>query len=315
VTTAGAGAGAEEAEAGREAGSGFGFGADSGSGSDSGSESSSDSGSGSGSGSGSDSGELLVLDGVAKAFGGVRAVDGVSLTVRRHELRGLIGPNGAGKSTLFSLITGRLTPDQGTAVFDGRQLFGLPAERRARAGVGVVFQSAPVFERMTVLENAMVGAHARTRAGFLDALVRTPRHRREERLIRDRAHTALTRVGLADRADVLAGALPLGDRRGVALARALCGEPRLLLLDEPASGLRAGEREELAELLGRLREDGLTMMLVEHDVAFVARLADRITVLASGAVIAEGTPDRVLADPAVADAYLGTSTETEAARC
>jgi branched-chain amino acid transport system ATP-binding protein len=249
--------------------------------------------------------KVLTLRGVARSFGGVYAVRDVDLEVAPGELRGLIGPNGAGKSTLFNLVGGQLRPDRGTVTFDGRRIERLPAHRRARAGIAVVFQGARLFRGMTALENVMVGAHATTRAGFVAGALRLPSHRAEERAIRERAVASLARVGLAERAGSRAEELPLGQQRALQLARALCGRPRLLLLDEPASGLRDRERLALAELLSALRADGLTMILVEHDVAFVTRLADRLTVLDLGRVIAEGPPAQVRADPRVIAAYLG----------
>ncbi|WP_307834484.1 ABC transporter ATP-binding protein [Paractinoplanes lichenicola] len=229
----------------------------------------------------------------------------VDLVVEPGELRAVIGPNGAGKSTLFALIGGQRAPDAGAVRLDGVRIDRLPAHRRAQLGVSVVFQAARIFPRMTALENVMVGAHTATHAGFLAAAVRWPAHYRSERLIVSRAREALARVGLADWSTRPAASLPLGQQRALQLARALCAEPRLLLLDEPASGLRAAERDELAALLADLQQEGLTMLLVEHDVGFVMRLADRVTVLDLGRVIAEGTPAEVRADPAVIAAYLG----------
>jgi branched-chain amino acid transport system ATP-binding protein len=247
----------------------------------------------------------LDLGALAKHFGGVYAVRDVSLHVADGELRGIIGPNGAGKSTLFHLISGHLTADQGTVTLDGRRIERLSPHHRAALGVSIVFQAARIFRGMTVRENVMVGAHGTERAGFLAAALRLPAHRRAEKRIAERAGHALEQVGLTDWADRPAEALPLGRQRSMQLARALCAEPRLLLLDEPASGLRAAEREDLIELLQRLRETGLTVMLVEHDVALVSRLADRITVIDLGRVIAEGTPEEVRDDPRVVAAYLG----------
>lgn len=254
---------------------------------------------------GKDAGPLLRLDHVSRAFGGVFATRDVSLDVARGELRGVIGPNGAGKSTLFNLISGHLRPDAGTVTLSGRRIDRLPPHRRARLGVAIVFQGARLFTRMTVLENVMVGAHARTGAGLPSAVLRLPKHRAEERMIAESAREALHQVGLADWASRDAEGLPLGQQRRLQVARALVARPDLLLLDEPASGLRATERTELADLITQLQATGMTIMLVEHDVGLVTRLADRITVLDLGEVIAEGTPDEIRHDPRVIDAYLG----------
>ncbi|GAA4730761.1 ABC transporter ATP-binding protein [Phytohabitans rumicis] len=252
---------------------------------------------------------LLRVAGVSRAFGGVYAVRDVSLDVAPGELRGVIGPNGAGKSTLFNLIGGQLAAQSGTIAYAGGRVDRLPAHRRARLGIAIVFQGARIFRGMTALENVMVGAHATTRGGFASAVLRLPAHRRAEREIRHQAREALDRVGLADWADRSAEALPLGQQRALQVARALCGRPRLLLLDEPAAGLRAAERDALAQLIEELKAGGLTMIKIEHDVAFVTRLADRVTVLDLGRVIAEGTPAEIRAHPAVIAAYLGSSAE------
>jgi branched-chain amino acid transport system ATP-binding protein len=249
---------------------------------------------------------LLSVAGASRTFGGVHALRDVDLEVAAGETHAVIGPNGAGKSTLFKLIGGQLAASGGTVHYAGERLDRLAPHRRARRGIAVAFQDARVFQRMTVAENVMVGAHAVTRAGPLAAVLRLPRHRRAEAEIRALAGQALARVGLADWADRPADDLPLGQQRALQLARALCGRPRLLLLDEPASGLRGPERSALAELIEALRAEGLTIMLVEHDVAFVARLADRVTVLDLGRVIASGTFQAIRADPAVIAAYLGT---------
>jgi branched-chain amino acid transport system ATP-binding protein len=248
---------------------------------------------------------MLRIEELSRPFGGVYAVRGVNIEVAEGELCGIIGPNGAGKSTLFNLISGHLRPERGRITFRGDRVEGLAPHQRATLGIAIVFQGARIFRGMTVRENVMVGAHAWTRHGFIDAVLRTPRHFREEREIRRSADSALEKVGLTDWADRDADVLPLGQQRAMQVARALCARPTLLLLDEPASGLRAGEREHLARLLEGLRGRGLTMMLVEHDVQFVARLADRITVLNLGEVLCEGTPDEVRRDPRVIDAYLG----------
>jgi branched-chain amino acid transport system ATP-binding protein len=240
----------------------------------------------------------------------VVAVSQVSVRVAKGELHGVIGPNGAGKSTLFHLITGHLKPTAGEVLLDGRSISGLPAHRRARLGIAIAFQAVRLFRGMSVLENVMVGAHARTRVSFAEAALRLGRHRREEREIRASAELALERVGLTAMAGRPAESLPLGQQRAVQVARALCGRPRLLLLDEPASGLRGFERQQLSELLAALRGEGLTMLLVEHDVAFVTHLGSVITVLDRGRVIAEGPPAAIRRDPAVIAAYLGQEAES-----
>jgi branched-chain amino acid transport system ATP-binding protein len=251
---------------------------------------------------------MLEVEHVSRSFGGVFAVRDVSLSVARGELRGIIGPNGAGKSTLFNLVSGHLRADHGTVSYRGVHLERRSAHRRARDGIAIVFQGARIFRGMTALENVMVGAHAHSRYGFIAGALRLPAQRREEQEICRRAAAALARVGLDAWAERPAESLPLGQQRQLQVARALCAEPRLLLLDEPASGLRAAEREALRDLISHLHAEGLTMLLIEHDVGFVASLADRVTVLDLGQVIAEGSPQDVTRDERVISAYLGNGT-------
>lgn len=248
---------------------------------------------------------MLEVVALSRSFGGVPAIKEVSLSVAEGEVRGIIGPNGAGKSTLMNLITGHLKPDSGTIRFQGRRIEGQPPHMTAREGMSIVFQGARLFRNMTVLENVMVGAHSWGKTGFLAAAFLLPKRRQEEREMRAQAMTALDLVGLSEWADRSPESLPLGQQRELQIARSICARPKLLLLDEPASGLRGTERDALASLIETLRTKHTTIVLIEHDVALVSRLADKITVLDLGAVIAEGTPSEVIANSRVRSAYLG----------
>ncbi len=248
---------------------------------------------------------LLEVSGVCRAFGGLVAVDGVSLAVNTGQIKGVIGPNGAGKTTLFNIISGLLKPDAGQITFKGRVISGLKPYQIACAGVSRTFQNPSLFLQMNVLENVMVGRHSRARWGFFGCGLRWPGQPREERAIGEAALAQLDYVGLADLADRPAGALPFGQRRMVELARALATEPEMLLLDEPASGLNTREKEDLGVLIRKIRDRGITILLVEHDMAVVMGLSDDITVLHNGRPIAQGAPQAVQNDPRVVSVYLG----------
>jgi branched-chain amino acid transport system ATP-binding protein len=250
----------------------------------------------------------LVVNAVSKSFGAVAAVQDVSFTVERGSLTCLIGPNGAGKSTLLSCISGFLRQERGRIALEEQDVSRRPAHRRARAGLGTVFQVTRPPHDLDVLESTMVGCHAWTRTGFLEGILKPPWQRREERQIREEAEAALEEVGLSERAHAPADALPLGQLRLVAIARALAQRPRVLLLDEPVAGLRAGEKQRLGRVFRDLRERGLTQIVVEHDMQFVGSVAERVIVLDRGRVIADGPPEHVRADERVIQAYLGTAT-------
>ncbi|MEW5736657.1 MAG: ABC transporter ATP-binding protein [Thermodesulfobacteriota bacterium] len=248
---------------------------------------------------------ILELSDVEKSFGGIRAVSGVSFSVERGGVYGLIGPNGAGKTTLFNLITGVYEPDRGKVFFDGREVNGRPVHKLVALGVARTFQNVELFSGMTVLENVLVGLTVRTKCGFLGAVAHWPWVVREEEESRKTALELLSFVGLSRLSHSLASELPFGWQRLAEIARALASKPKLLLLDEPAAGLNTTETRELGALIMKIRDMGVTVLLVEHDMSLTMEVCERIVVLDQGRKLAEGTPRQVQADERVVAAYLG----------
>lgn len=249
---------------------------------------------------------LAVRD-LAVRFGGVEALGGVTFEVRPDTITSLIGPNGAGKTTAFNAITGYLRPTRGTVSWDGQAIAGLRPSQIAARGVVRTFQKTSVFPSLAVLDNVLIGLHLRGRAGWASVLLGRGWVRREERALAAEAEALIEFVGLAARRRDVAGALPYGEQRLVELAVALAARPRILLLDEPAAGMTAPEKEAVSRLIRKIREQGVTVFVVEHDMRLVMGISDTVIVLNGGRVIAEGPPSRVQADPEVVRAYLGST--------
>lgn len=252
---------------------------------------------------------VLAVDDVTLQFGGLTALNHVNFEIRKGEILGLIGPNGAGKTTCFNVMTGVYKPTSGEVKFLGEALSGKKRFQITQMGIARTFQNIRLFRSMTALENVMVGTDARSSTGLISALFRLPRHRREESASRARALELLAFMGLADQADELSSNLSYGDQRRLEIARAMATEPKLLCLDEPAAGFNPAEKVELMDLIRKVRDQGFTVLLIEHDMRLVMGVTDRIVVLEFGKLIAEGTPAEIRDNPAVIAAYLGVDEE------
>jgi branched-chain amino acid transport system ATP-binding protein len=248
---------------------------------------------------------ILELVGLRKQFGELVAVDDIDMTVEEGEIRGVIGPNGSGKTTLFNVISGFLNPTKGKVIWQGHDIGGQSANATAKKGLVRTFQLTTLFKDMTALENVVMASHLHTGTGLLQQYLRMPRTRRKEKNVEDNAVSILEAMGIADVKDLTAGQLPHGYQRALGIAIALAARPRLLLLDEPVSGMNPSEKADMMERVKKLRDGGITILLVEHDMKAVMSTCERIMVMSFGKKIAEGTPEVVSSNEEVIEAYLG----------
>jgi branched-chain amino acid transport system ATP-binding protein len=248
---------------------------------------------------------MLQIEHATKIFGGLKALDDVSFSIAAGEITGIIGPNGAGKTTLFNIITGIYSPTSGKIFYEGKDITGFPPEKLARLSMVRTFQGIELFGQMTVLENVMVGLHTKSQSGIIASAFKLPGHLREERRIRERAASWLEFAGINDLASTEAANLPFGKGRLLEIARAMAMEPHIILMDEPAAGLNSRETSDLAGLIKKIKDSGVTVALVEHDMELVMEICNRIVVLNLGNKLAEGTPREIQEDEKVITAYLG----------